>query len=353
MNSNLKICIPIPHQNKGGMFTFLASFRKWLDQAGVAHTEEWRSEYDVLFVNSWAVPVDILKQVKRKRPHVKIIQRVDGSGQDYGRTDDADERQAEVGHWADQSIFQSHYSKYATMQKFKIIYKDGPIIYNPVDLETFFPKPAAAGVTDGRIRVCNASFSVNKMKGTWQFAQIARQNPAVDFVLCGHYPPLPKLPNIIQMGHLNRQQLAQTMRSCHVYTHLAENDPCPNVVIEALASGLPVLYKESGGPPELVQEAGLPVTADNFSVQLSHLTQNHATLSEIAHERAKTIFAPEKIFPQYLQAIEQADAAPAPDLAKSWRKWQEGYPVWPRSGRQVTHWLKRTGRHRWQAWGGR
>ena len=45
------------------------------------------------------------------------------------------------------------------------------------------------------------------------------------------------------------------------------NDPCPNTVLEALASGLPVLYSASGGVPELVgADAGvglaLPVTFD-------------------------------------------------------------------------------------------
>ena len=30
------------------------------------------------------------------------------------------------------------------------------------------------------------------------------------------------------------------------------NDPCPNTVIEALSCGLPILYSNSGGVPELV-----------------------------------------------------------------------------------------------------
>ena len=46
------------------------------------------------------------------------------------------------------------------------------------------------------------------------------------------------------------------------YLMTKHNDPCPNVVLEALASGLPVLYSASGGVPELVGETagvGLPI----------------------------------------------------------------------------------------------
>jgi glycosyltransferase involved in cell wall biosynthesis len=42
--------------------------------------------------------------------------------------------------------------------------------------------------------------------------------------------------------------------------HTKVNDPCPTLVLEALASGLPVVYPASGGTVELVgDEAGIGV----------------------------------------------------------------------------------------------
>ena len=44
----------------------------------------------------------------------------------------------------------------------------------------------------------------------------------------------------------------------HVLLHLKYKDPCPTVVIEALACGVPVVGSRSGGLPELVgDEAGV------------------------------------------------------------------------------------------------
>src|SRR5262249_50166298 len=40
---------------------------------------------------------------------------------------------------------------------------------------------------------------------------------------------------------------------------LKNNDPCPSIVLEALATGLPVIYCNSGGTPELVGDAGVAI----------------------------------------------------------------------------------------------
>ena len=48
-----------------------------------------------------------------------------------------------------------------------------------------------------------------------------------------------------------------------IVLHTKYNDPCPTVVIEALACGRPVVYSKSGGVPELVgDEAGVGLDAD-------------------------------------------------------------------------------------------
>ena len=53
-------------------------------------------------------------------------------------------------------------------------------------------------------------------------------------------------------------------RRAHVLLHTKVNDPCPTVVIEAMACGVPVAYPASGGTVELVgDEGGIGVPHDD------------------------------------------------------------------------------------------
>ena len=142
------------------------------------------------------------------------------------------------------------------------------------------------------------------MKGTVHIPRLAEENPDAHFVLCGHYNPMPDLPNIHMLGVVNRTEMARAMRSCDVLLNLSQNDPCPNVVIEALASGLPVLYKDSGGVPELVGGCGLPVEVDNYRTQLDQVMAGKEELGRMARQRAVRMFSADVICQQYLRAIE-------------------------------------------------
>lgn len=329
-----KICIPIPQKNRGGMYTFMRNFRTWLSDHDIPYTNDPGDDFDVLFVNSWVVPFKTVYRLKKSRPDIKVIQRVDGSAWDYGRHDDADGRQARVNLLVDKTIFQSEYSRFSTTEKYKVITQDGPVIYNPVNISRFNPEGKTLDLP-GDVRVCNASFSKNPRKGTWKIGTLAEENPDITFVLCGRYPNLPDHDNIELMGHLDREEMAQTMRSCDVFLHLAENDPCPNVVTEALASGLPVLYKDSGGSPELVGDCGSPVTTSTFRPRLDEILENTEELSQKARKRAEEKFSFDVIFPQYLDAIRTTKRTPLPSVTTYLKKLWEGYTIYHFSPKKV------------------
>jgi len=63
-------------------------------------------------------------------------------------------------------------------------------------------------------------------------------------------------------GVYSQAQAPALFQRADVLLHTKYNDPCPTVVIEALACGVPVVYSASGGVPELVgPDAGVGVPA--------------------------------------------------------------------------------------------
>jgi glycosyltransferase involved in cell wall biosynthesis len=64
------------------------------------------------------------------------------------------------------------------------------------------------------------------------------------------------------VGPYTQVQAPALMQRGDVLLHTKYNDPCPTVVLEAMACGLPVVYSASGGVPELVgDDAGFGVPA--------------------------------------------------------------------------------------------
>lgn len=61
-------------------------------------------------------------------------------------------------------------------------------------------------------------------------------------------------------GIYTQQEAPEIFSHCSILLHTKYNDPCPRLVVEAMACGLPVVYSATGGVAELVgEEAGVGV----------------------------------------------------------------------------------------------
>jgi glycosyltransferase involved in cell wall biosynthesis len=326
----MKVCVPVELKHEGGGFYFLAVFTEFLAKRGIPVTDKTQDDFDVLFVNGWLVPYELILSVKKTKTSVRVVHRVDGSAQDYGRMDHADHWQASVNLLADATIFQSDYGRYATRSKYRVISQDGCVIHNPVDIAMFRPEGVRATLA-GTIKVCNAAWSTNRMKGTWQIPGLAKQHPDVTFVLCGRYPDMPELPNVNQLGHLEYAELARVMRSCDAFLDLQENECFSNVTLQAMASGLPVLHKASGGTPEMVGDTGVLLAPDvsNLRPALDEALQKRDQLGRAARKRVEQFFSPDVVLPEYVRIMEGATRHPVPGKLRRLRLAMQGYPVFP------------------------
>lgn len=100
-------------------------------------------------------------------------------------------------------------------------------------------------------------------------------------------------------GAYTQETAPDVYRSADAYVMTKHNDPCPNTVLEALASGLPVLYSHSGGVPELAgTDAGVPLpcaedwdttqapTPEAIGTGMLRLAAGHRTFAATARQRA-------------------------------------------------------------------
>jgi glycosyltransferase involved in cell wall biosynthesis len=99
-------------------------------------------------------------------------------------------------------------------------------------------------------------------------AEVARTHAGVQLVVTGRTvtelePLATRLGvagRVTVTGRYAQREAPALYRAAHLLLHTKVNDPCPNVVLEGLASGLPVVYPASGGTVELVgDDAGIGV----------------------------------------------------------------------------------------------
>ena len=212
------------------------------------------------------------------RDDVRLVHRVDGPiGRYRGYDDGTDARIAEINrNLADATIVQSRYSLDAH-RELGIDLVAPTLVRNAVDPAIFHPpEPAREPIFERRVRVIATSWSDNENKGfdvlSWLDANLDRDRFELTFV--GRTPT--RFENVRALGALPLDQLAAELRRSDIYLAASRNDPCSNALLEALACGLPAVFRASGGHPELVGDGGvafydpaeLPAALDTLVAEL-------------------------------------------------------------------------------------
>jgi glycosyltransferase involved in cell wall biosynthesis len=104
---------------------------------------------------------------------------------------------------------------------------------------------------------------ISKEKELEFLARVAQAVPAetrVTFAFVGEGPYLAELKKRLKgavfTGVLHGNELSQAYASADLFVFPSTTDTYGNVVVEALASGLPVIVSDQGGPGELIRDAG-------------------------------------------------------------------------------------------------
>lgn len=191
----------------------------------------------------------------------RMVHRVDGPIARYrGFDDGTDGRVAEINReLAGATVVQSRYSLEAHREQ-GIELREPVLIPNAVDPAIFHPPAAREPLAGRRLRVIATSWSDNPNKGADVLAWLGRHldTDRLELTFVGRAPG--PLENVRCRGPLPSRPLADELRRHDVYLAPSVNDPASNALLEALACGLPAVYRASGGHPELVGEAGVAFT---------------------------------------------------------------------------------------------
>lgn len=250
----------------------------------------------------WArlVPPSVFHLAGRRGP--AILHRVDGVAELFrGRGGQADQTQFAINPLADHTAFQSKYCQEGFAQ-FGVRPKHSCIIHNATAPSIFFPfeEPHELGPV---LRLLAVSWSPNSRKGFATIAQIA-EVPGVEVRFIGQWCPTVEPRKVRRLGVKAAPEIAEQMRQSDALVHAAMNEPCSNSIVEALASGLPVIYLDSGANRELAGEYGVELT-DNLARDVAVLRARYVQLRERAL-RDRTKFLIETAAQQYIQAFERA-----------------------------------------------
>ncbi len=289
----------------GGGNQFLLALRQALGQNG------WRVENNRISATTRAClynsyNFDFARLRALRRENCLMIHRIDGPLTVYrGREDGSDQRIWAINQeLADVTVFQSHYSwrKYLELG---MPFQSPVVISNACDPAIFHPHGREPFNPQRKIRLISSSWSNHPQKGgeiyawldshldwtQYEYTFVGQSSHTFDHIR--HIPPVPSA------------NLADQLRQHDIYITASRHDSCSNAVIEALTCGLPVIYLNSGGTPELVQRGGLPFAeATEVPDLLAEIGQNYA-----AYQAAIAVPSIMEIADQYLQVMRLMPAA--------------------------------------------
>jgi len=173
---------------------------------------------------------------------------------------------------ADFVVYQSEFCKQGAEKYLGPTQAPYSILHNPVDSQAFSPANSIPAGGPILLLAGTHQFKYRVEAAVETFALVLKNLPEARLRIAGQHTwtSQPEALRFLQScaeqkGIADKIELippySQTdapalMRGAHILLHTKYNDPCPRLVVEAMACGLPVVYSATGGMPELIGERG-------------------------------------------------------------------------------------------------
>jgi glycosyltransferase involved in cell wall biosynthesis len=273
------ICILPKLKGPGGPSSFQAKLINGLTALGIeTHHDIRKPGTQAVLVIGATRHLDELLYAKRH--HIRIVQRLDGMNwlhkrqhtgwKHYLRSERMNLQLSFIRRWlADEIVYQSNFTRDWWNTVYSSLHKPNKVIHNAVDLNTFTPKGKGQPPKDFvRLLVVEGSFKGGHERDLFNAVEAAnrlsaRLDKKVELMIVGNAPQHMRdqvasshKAEVRWMGLVPHEKIPEMDRSAHLLFPAEINAACPNSVVEALASGLPVVSYATGSLPELIGEEG-------------------------------------------------------------------------------------------------
>jgi len=150
------------------------------------------------------------------------------------------------------------------------------VIHNGINLNPLkqltIPKLIEMRATFDKIYVCSSNWHPQKrLKSNYElFQQLRMKDPNSCLIVMGNHPDFRiASPNVFHTGPVRPEIYNEIYSAANWMLHLAWADHCPNVVVEALAQGTPVICSDVGGTKELVGSYGMVLKDQAYNFELA------------------------------------------------------------------------------------
>lgn len=287
-------------------------------------------------VSSVAHPLqmEILAQAKRK--DLKVIVNQNGvafpawAGADYETSNRSLRR---LISFADFIVYQSQFCKDSAERYISPPDVPNEIVYNPVDIRLFSPDACPEKPEILTLLLGGNQYEKYRLELALQTLKaIHRDAPNAKLILTGNLW-LPRheaeawtkqalrdmnlTEHVTFTGTYAQTDAPVLYSEAHLLLHTKYADPSPGLVLEALALGMPVVYLDNGGVPELVGDAGIGVHVEHdwnrinlpapqaMADAVMQVYSRREEFSQKARQRAVDLFSLEKFVAKHKEIFEK------------------------------------------------
>jgi glycosyltransferase involved in cell wall biosynthesis len=347
-----RICLVPRVRGVGGMVSFVGKLTQGLVARGIEPCYDLRDlPYDAVLVIGGTRQIVALWRIRQKG--IRIVQRLDGMNwvHKVRRTGLRHYLRAEYGnmilklirdHLVDRVVYQSKFARDWWERSHGSAKAPDYVVYNGVDLSIFRPDESRLPVED-RIRVLMVEGSIMggyeiglehgvafaKALANREVCAHRHHNASVELMIVGKVSPETRLQferylstsggaglMLTWAGLVPGERIPEIDRSAHMLFSADVHAACPNSVIEAMATGTPVIGFDTGALSELVTSGAgeiVPYGGDSWrlenpdvrtlAVAAMHILEDHPRYQRGARARAEAAFGLDEMVDGYLQAL--------------------------------------------------